>query len=37
MRKANSPNNKLKAISIPDYHEINKEIKRLSSALGMLD
>ena len=37
VRKANSPNNKLKAISIPDYHEINKEIKRLSSALGMLD
>ncbi|HBV52284.1 MAG TPA: ribonuclease P protein component [Clostridiales bacterium] len=36
VRKAKSPNNKLKAVSVPAYHEIEKEMKRLSSALGML-
>lgn len=35
-RKANTPNNKLKAVYVPSYNEVNKEIKRLSSALGML-
>ncbi|MFR1518181.1 MAG: ribonuclease P protein component [Clostridia bacterium] len=35
-RKAALPNHKLKAVSVPAYHEIEKEMKRLSSALGML-
>ena len=34
-RKADSPNRKLKAVSIPTYKEIEKEMNRLSSALGM--
>ena len=37
VRKANSPNNKLKAVYIPSYIEVDSEIKRLSSALGMLN
>ena len=36
VRKANSPNNKLKAVFVPAYREIENEIKKLSSALGML-
>lgn len=35
-RKASTPNNKLKAVYVPSYEEINKEIKRLSYALGIL-
>lgn len=34
-RKADSPNRKLKAVSVPTYKEIEKEMNRLSSALGM--
>ena len=35
-RKADSPNKKLTAVSIPTYMEVDKEIRRLSSSLGML-
>lgn len=34
-RKADSPNRKLKAVSIPTYKDVEKEMKRLSNALGM--
>lgn len=35
-RKSNTPNNKLKAVYVPSYKEVSKEIIRLSSALGMI-
>lgn len=34
-RKADSPNRKLKAVFIPTYDEIKKEMNKLSNALGM--
>lgn len=36
VRKADLPNRKLKAVYIPTYHEVEREIRNLSSALGML-
>ena len=36
VRKADSPNQKLKAVSVPSYDLIEKEMRKLSSALGML-
>lgn len=35
-RKSDSPNKKLKAVSVPSYHEVDKEMKWLSSVLGIL-
>ncbi|MBR3917826.1 MAG: ribonuclease P protein component [Clostridia bacterium] len=35
-RKSDSPNKKLKAVSVPSYHDVEKEMRWLSSALGML-
>ena len=34
-RKADMPNHKMKAVYIPSYDEIEKEMRKLSSALGM--
>lgn len=34
-RRADSPGQKIKAVYVPSYKEIEKEMKKLSSALGM--
>lgn len=34
-KKADSPGQKMKAVYVPSYNEIEKEMRRLSSALGM--
>ncbi len=35
-RRANTPNNKLKAVYVPSYNEINREMMRLLRALEIL-
>lgn len=36
VRKAASPKQKIKAVSVPGFHEVESEMKKLSSSLGML-
>ena len=35
-KKANRSNHKMKAVYVPSYEEIEKDMRRLSSVLGML-
>jgi len=35
-RTAQTPNNKLKAVSLPDYYQIRKELLHLSGKLGLI-
>lgn len=36
-REAKKPNNKVKAVSIPSFFELDKEFKKLSEKLGILN
>ena len=37
VRAAKTPNNRLKAVSLPSFQDINREFKKLSNKLGVLN